>query len=73
MNWQNKKKQVYQDLSALRKQLDFRQEKYATTSTPVELAEYVLKNNKAVNSYWYKICSTVQYIVYDQFEKGNFR
>ena len=32
-------------LSALRKQLDLRQEKYVTTSTLVELAEVVLKNN----------------------------
>ena len=32
-------------LSALRKRLDLRQEKDATTSTLVELAEVVLKNN----------------------------
>ena len=32
-------------LSALRKQLDLRQEKHVTTSTLVEYAEVVLKNN----------------------------
>ena len=32
-------------LSALRKRLDLRKEKYVTTSTLVELAEFVLKNN----------------------------
>ena len=50
-------------LSALRKRLDLRQEKDVTTSTLVELAEVVLKNNiftfkektfaKAGYSYWY--------------------
>ena len=34
-----------QDLSALRKRLDLRQKKNVTTSTLVELAEVVLKNN----------------------------
>ena len=32
-------------LSALRKWLDLRQKKYVITSTPVELAEVVLKNS----------------------------
>ena len=32
-------------LSALRNRLDLRQQKYVNTSTPVELAEVVLKNN----------------------------
>ena len=34
-----------EDLSALRKRLDLRQEKDVTTSILVELAEVVLKNN----------------------------
>ena len=58
-------------LSALRKRLDLRQENDLTTSTLVELAEVVLKNDiftfkektinkaKAGYSYWYKICPTV--------------
>ena len=52
-------------LSALRTRLDLRQEKDVTTSTLVELAEVVLKNNiftfmaKAGYSYLYKICPTV--------------
>ena len=35
----------YEGLYALCKRLDLRQEKYVTTSTLVELAEVVLKNN----------------------------
>ena len=45
MYWQNKRNTHGEDLSALRKQLDLRQEKDVTTLTLVELAEVVLKNN----------------------------
>ena len=57
-------------LSTLRKQLDLRQEKDATTSILVEIGEVVLENNiftfkrktskqKQGYSYWYKICPTI--------------
>ena len=69
-------------LSALRKQLDLRQEKDVTTSTLVELAEVVLKNNiftfkeKTLKQKWGTAIGTKfarPYIVYGQVRRGNFK
>ena len=69
-------------LSALRKRLDLRQEKDVTTSTLVELAEVVLKNNiftfkeKTLKQKWGTAIGTKfarPYIVYGQVRRGNFK